>query len=129
MKPKIRTAWTHETIPEKKSSLPSLTIPDQTMTVRELIERHVRGLPLDGEKIPVYYGEDEEMPDIRRMDLSEIQQLQQSTQQTIDEANRAYQDRQEKKKKAEFDKLVEEKAKELNILKKPSPPGNEGTEK
>lgn len=45
----------------------SKTIPNQSMTARELIIRFASGLPLDGAKVPIYEG-DEEMPDIDKMD-------------------------------------------------------------
>ena len=40
----------------------SKTIPNQSMTARELIIRFASGLPLDGAKVPIYEG-DEETPD------------------------------------------------------------------
>lgn len=71
MKLKIKTPYNglvtsnhHEAVTE----LPSLTIPDQTLTVKQLMDRFSRGLPLDGAKIPVYHG-DEFIPDFEKMDL------------------------------------------------------------
>lgn len=64
--------------PEKGEILPALqpglTVPNQSMTIREIFQRHAAGLPLTGSKIPYY--EDEEMqdiipPDWEKMDLSE----------------------------------------------------------
>ena len=49
---------------------PSKTVPNQAMTVKELIIRFASGLPLTGAKIPIYEGS-EEFPDINRMDLIE----------------------------------------------------------
>lgn len=51
--------------------LPSKTIPDQTMSVREIMRRFASGLPLEGAKVPIYEGEDEYMPDLKTMDISE----------------------------------------------------------
>jgi len=55
---------------------PSLTIPDQTMTVREILTRFSRGLPIE-QKIPIYNESesDEYIPDPRYMDLAERQEL------------------------------------------------------
>jgi len=55
---------------------PSLTIPDQTMTVREILTRFSRGLPVE-QKIPMYNESesDEFIPDPRHMDLAERQEL------------------------------------------------------
>jgi hypothetical protein len=57
------------------NNLPSLTIPDQTMSIRLILERHSRGLPIDGIKTPIYDGEDNDLPDWRRLDLAERQEL------------------------------------------------------
>lgn len=53
--------------------LPSLTIPDQAMSMQEILDRQSRGIPMVGEKFPIYYGEDEELPDFRHMDLADLQ--------------------------------------------------------
>jgi hypothetical protein len=53
---------------------PSLTIPDQSMTVKEIMERYARGLNVGGEKVPVYEGEDPS-PNFGTMDLAERQEI------------------------------------------------------
>ena len=58
----------------KPSLEKSMTIPDQTLPLSEIIARHARGLPSVG-KEPIYYGEEEQYPDLKKMDLAEIQQL------------------------------------------------------
>ena len=47
---------------------PDMCIPDQSMTVREIMDRFTRGLPLDQGKVPIYEGE-EYTPDLLNMDL------------------------------------------------------------
>jgi hypothetical protein len=54
---------------------PSMTIPDQTMSIRTILDRHSRGLPIDGIKTPIYEGEENDLPDWRRLDLAERQEL------------------------------------------------------
>jgi hypothetical protein len=54
----------------EQNSLPSMTIPDQSMTVREIMDRFTRGLPLNAGKVPIYEGE-EYTPDITKMDLAD----------------------------------------------------------
>lgn len=56
------------------NELPSLTVPDQSMSVRELLERHTRGLGNTGVKVPMYDDEDE-LPDVRTLDLAELEEL------------------------------------------------------
>lgn len=51
----------------------SETIPNQSMTVREMIEQYRRGLPMEVGKVPVYNGE-QELPDLSKMDLVERQE-------------------------------------------------------
>lgn len=63
------------------NNLPSLTVPDQTMSIREIMDRFARGLPLDV-RVPIYEGEESEFPDVNRLDLAEIQEL---TEQSRDE--------------------------------------------
>lgn len=56
---------------------PSKTVPDQNLTVRELLIRHTRGLPIPASKsIPIYDEEDYGQPDFSIMDLAEIEQFQ-----------------------------------------------------
>jgi hypothetical protein len=54
---------------------PSMTIPDQTMSIRTILDRHSRGLPIDGIKVPIWDGEENDLPDWRRLDLAERQEL------------------------------------------------------
>lgn len=59
---------------DEVNNLPSLTIPDQAMSVRTILDRYSRGLPVTGFN-PVYEGEDEYFPDLKTLDLSERQDL------------------------------------------------------
>lgn len=63
---------------------PSETVPDQSMSVKELMDRYARGLPLNG-KTPVYTGEDDDMPDLARMDLAEREEYAERVAQELEE--------------------------------------------
>lgn len=55
---------------------PGLTVPDQTMSIKEIMERFARGIPMENiAKVPIYDGEENQLPDAKTLDLSEIQQL------------------------------------------------------
>lgn len=54
----------------------SETIPDQSLSIKEILDRYSRGLGINGEQFAVYHGEEDEMPVLQKMDLSEIQELQ-----------------------------------------------------
>ena len=70
---------------------PSMTIPDQTMSIKTLLERYAKGLPLDGVKTPIWQeGEDfDDLPDPRRMDLSERQEFAEQVRQELAELSNA----------------------------------------
>lgn len=86
----------------------SLTVPDQSLSIREIIARNQAGIPLTGERIAMYY-DDEEMPDLKKMDLSEIHELQQRNQATMDRINKElYEKDKAKKDRAYRDRLIEE---------------------
>jgi len=77
MKQLIRTPSNYSTIPRpgESNNSPSLTVPDQSMSVMELIRRFGQGLPLTGLKTPLYEEEgDPETIDPRKMDLSEVEE-------------------------------------------------------
>jgi hypothetical protein len=58
----------------KVCTTPSLTVPDQTMSIRTILERYSRGLPIGG-RTDVYYDEEDDLPDPRTLDLAERQEL------------------------------------------------------
>ena len=74
----------------QKFKLPSLTIPDQTMSMRTILERHARGLPIDGVKTPIW-DEEDDLPDWRTLDLSERQELAEHYKQEIQSIKNRYQ--------------------------------------
>lgn len=96
--------------------LPSQTVPDQTMSLRILLERHAKGLPVTGNNAePLYYG-DEQMPDLNRMDISEIHDLKNAVKADIEQKKLALHQQQQAAKEAaeqkRLDDLVEKRAQE-----------------
>lgn len=84
----FKTPWNKHEFPKDKgevNTMPSQTVPDQTMSLKELLERYARGLPIDGDNFPVYNGDDEYLPDLKKMDLSEIADLKEEVQNAIKE--------------------------------------------
>lgn len=49
--------------------LPSMTIPDQTMSLQEILLKHSRGLPLTAVKVPIYEGDENLHPELSKMDI------------------------------------------------------------
>ena len=54
---------------------PSETIPDQTMTMREILTRYAKGLPIDGEKTPLWEEGEGYAKDPETLDLAEREEL------------------------------------------------------
>lgn len=67
----------------EKFTLPSKTVPDETLTVRQMLERHTRGLPVHAsQKQAVYHG-DVDLPDMERLELEDKQEILENAQQNI----------------------------------------------
>lgn len=65
--------------PGQINTMPSQTIPDQGMSIEEIIKRSVAGLPLSGQRIP-FFSEDPENDLLQgvnpaTLDISELQDL------------------------------------------------------
>jgi len=59
---KIKTQFNQEEFQKnyEKNTLPSMTIPNQAMSIPELIRRYASGLPLGGSRVPFYDENPEE---------------------------------------------------------------------
>jgi len=83
---KIKTPlnFDYKTTSGYKFSKPSLTVPDETMTMRELVNRMKTGAPFPGvERDPIYLGPDGKGIDLRKLDLEERRQIINTAQQEI----------------------------------------------
>lgn len=74
---KIKTPanFSQDDITPEKNSLPSMTIPGQAMSIKEIMRRFQSGLPIEGARVPMYYEDDNgnpmDIPDMKKLDLSE----------------------------------------------------------
>lgn len=93
------------------NSQPSLTVPDQAMTVQELLARFASGLPLSMGKVPQYDGE-EEMTDLDKLDLAERQEILLAAKKEIVEINERVKVRREEAQQRRLDEIVEARMKE-----------------
>ena len=88
----------------KKFTMPSATIPDQTMSIKEILTRHAHGLPLGGSQEGLYDEEGtSEGIDIRTLDLVDIQEMKRKTKNFIEDTQDYI-----KKKKSEKQKQEEQ---------------------
>lgn len=117
---KIRTPYNHETYRAEKryerNDQPSLTIPDQTLTIPEILRRYARGIPLDSiVKLPIYDGEDIYNPDMRTLDLTEQAELIEQRSQELkklnkelEEGRRVAKENYIRERRAEYQKWLDE---------------------
>lgn len=69
----------------------SMTVPDQSMTIQEILQRYARGLPLGGQRVPMYEDDDiGAMPDIHTMDLADRQEYFESVREDVEKIKRNY---------------------------------------
>jgi hypothetical protein len=59
----------------KMFTQPSQTIPDQTMSIKEIMERYAKGLPIGGGLTPIYEEEDSMGINPKILDLVDIQAM------------------------------------------------------
>lgn len=92
----------------------SMTIPDQSLTIPEIMARWAKGLPLGGQDGHFEMDEDEDswegMPDLRSMDLAEIQLLKEQNAQEVERLKAEMEKIQEGKKLLEqqrYEKYLE----------------------
>jgi hypothetical protein len=64
-------------MPKKYKSFkkPSMTVPDQSLSIKEILSRFTSGRPLPSLGTPEYFG-DMMVPDLKKMDLTEIAEYQ-----------------------------------------------------
>ena len=61
--------------PGEVNNQPSETVPDQTMTMREILTRYAKGLPIDGAKTPLWEDGEGFAKDPETLDLAEREEL------------------------------------------------------
>lgn len=104
----IQTYFCRPVRKHKVFTQPSLTQPDQTLSIREILTRFTRGIPMEG-KVPVF--SDEYTVDPRRLDLTEIQ----AELDAIKE--RANETMSERKRKLEAELAAKQKERDDNLIK------------
>lgn len=98
----------------------SKTIPDQAMSLGEIIRRYASGLPITGVRQPIYEGETPGMPDFSKMDLADVQEYRDEMERWLLEEKRNLKKKQEEKE-AKFKQLelfFIEKSKEIEDKKR-----------
>lgn len=104
---------------------PSKTLPNQSMSVREILDRYSKGLPITSGKVPVYHGEDFDMPEWDKLDLTEKQELREAAAEDIrrlkEELNEKAAKRMYKKQQQQFKKQQELENKQAGEISESKP--------
>jgi hypothetical protein len=92
---------------------PSETIPDQSMSIRTLLDRYSRGLPISGERTPIWQQGDDynDMPDPRTLDLAERQEFAELYQQELNSLKKTL---KSEKKHSDLQKISDISSEEQN---------------
>lgn len=102
--------------PGELNYLPSQTIPDQSLTVKEVIERYTRGIPFEQGKTPLYMDEEDSeemdlMPDLKKLDLAEIEELREAVRNEIEEHRKKHNEKVLAARKKKHEETVEQEVK------------------
>lgn len=76
---------------------PSMTIPDQALTIRQILDRYAKGLPLGGHDInAAFYDEESEGINPHTLDLVDIEQISEETMEKVNKLRKQSKNKQEK---------------------------------
>lgn len=100
------------------NTLPSMTKPDETLSVKEILTRYGRGLTDDMAKVPMYETDDSDESNehiqginTATLDLSERHELFTESKKTVDAVKLAAQKRKEKENMEKHEQAIREKVK------------------
>lgn len=101
--------------PGEKNTMPSMTLPDQGMTLRQMVNRYAQGIMPTNMRTPLYSGD--EVPQfLDQMDLTDRQRLLEETKDRVNELQaelrEQYNDSQKKKQAKALTEPVNNKTQE-----------------
>lgn len=113
---RIHTQFNRPATRYRTCKLPSLTIPDQTLSLKIMVQKYVKGLPISAPNLSGTYTEDVTAQDFTKLDLAEQEEaiLNASNELSAIKGTIA---QQEKQKAADALKQAENKDKEIADLK------------
>lgn len=108
--------YRHKPKNHRKMDSRSMTIPDMSLTLQQILDRYSRGLPVTGQNAVPIWDEDDTTPDIRTLDLTErmdmAQQFRNELSQIHDRVNTTAENKKANKLRQEIrDELSAELAK------------------
>lgn len=133
---KFQTPYYRHKVKGENFTLPSLTVPDQTLSIPEILRRYSRGLSLGGMRTPIYEGEDDlfDGVDPRTLDLSELHEIAQAGQKAasqiedIQKKERRRKEYEQMKEEFRNDDIIADDAAALNPARENSPAASDKKE-
>lgn len=99
---------------DEVNNMPSLTVPDQSMSVSEIMRRFANGLPIGGQQVELWEQDDVfEGVDPRRLDLSEHEDLQRSIKQELSDIQLRQEKKEQQKQYNAQKKKIEAEVKQV----------------
>lgn len=104
------------------NNAPSETVPDQTMTIAQIVERYARGLSYQDYKTPIFDGEDDilEGVDFKSLDLSEKHDFVDSRRQELRDLTEEITSKSKKQVSKETEKPPTQEGKSPDAVPSPS---------
>lgn len=110
-KHKTWLTYTHIRNGYEKNDGKGRTVPNQALSIEEIILRTQRGYPVDETYTTFYNGEDDDLPDLRRLDITQLHELKKWADDKIKEGEsfmqKQYDDYREKKNNEFYQKKFE----------------------
>lgn len=122
-----RTPYNQEKFVKQRevNNMPSVTVPDMSLSVKQIMDRYAKGLPLEGVRVPIYEGEEFETPDMSKLDLSERYELIQENRERIMQIQKNLTQNEKDKERKELEQLqldLEEREEKKQKPPKPTKP-------
>lgn len=105
---KWNTQYEPHKVKGEENKFPSQTIPNEAMSIREILVRYSRGMPIDT-RVPIY-DEENDLGSLnpRKMDLADIQELREQYTAELAEIKQRQKENEDKKKKQDEEKAARE---------------------
>lgn len=96
-------------------TLPSMTIPDQTMSMRTIVDRFASGMPSNIGRAVIYEDQNDPTSGInpKTLDLADIEEMARRNKQTIEDLTKQVEDEREKRKQIHAAELAKKSEEEL----------------
>lgn len=109
--PRFQTIYNAHQFPKWAEEItgPSTTMPDMTLSLDEIVRRFARGIPITGQRFPIYDGdEDQDFPDLTFTDKLTREELKMTLNDELRVINERQQQRVRKQKKDAEDKAAQD---------------------